>query len=57
MDEVKRIAAECNVCDLHKGRINPVFDKGNFKAKIMICGMVPAHDENLAGLPFVGRAG
>jgi len=23
----------------------------------MICGMVPAHDENMAGLPFVGRAG
>lgn len=55
--EVKRVAAECNVCDLHKGRINPVFDKGNSKAKIMICGMVPAHDENMAGLPFVGRAG
>lgn len=54
---LEQIAAECIRCDLYKGRINPVFDKGNSKAKIMICGMVPAHDENLAGVPFVGRAG
>lgn len=57
LEEIRRVAAECNVCDLHEGRVNPVFDKGNSKAKIMICGMVPAHDENMAGLPFVGRAG
>lgn len=57
LDEVRRVAAECVACELYKGRINPVFDKGNTIAKIMICGMVPAHDENLAGVPFVGRAG
>lgn len=57
LKDLRDIAAECIRCDLFKGRINPVFDKGNSKAKIMICGMVPAHDENLAGLPFVGRAG
>lgn len=57
LEEVRRIAAECTACELYKGRINPVFDKGNPTAKIMICGMVPAHNENLAGVPFVGRAG
>ncbi len=50
-------AASCTRCELHKGRLNPVFAKGNPNAKIMICGMVPAYDENKVGLPFVGRAG
>lgn len=57
LNEVRRLAAGCTACVLHEGRINPVFDKGSSEAKIMICGMVPARDENLAGLPFVGRAG
>lgn len=50
-------AASCTRCKLHEGRLNPVFAKGNPNAKIMICGMVPANDENKVGLPFVGRAG
>lgn len=50
-------AAFCKSCELHKGRINPVFAKGNPNAKLMICGMVPADEENKIGLPFVGRAG
>ncbi len=50
-------AALCKGCELHKGRINPVFAKGNSVAEIMICGMVPADEENKVGLPFVGRAG
>lgn len=55
--ELKAKAASCTLCSLHEGRINPVFDKGNPKSKMMICGMVPAHDENMQGVPFVGRAG
>ena len=50
-------AASCTDCELHKGRINPVFAKGNPNANILICGMVPADEENKLGLPFVGRAG
>ena len=50
-------AATCTACSLHEGRLNPVFDKGNSSASILICGMVPAQEENEAGLPFVGRAG
>jgi len=57
LEKVKQTASKCTACELYKGRINPVFDKGNPVAEIMICGMVPAHDENLAGIPFVGRAG
>jgi uracil-DNA glycosylase family 4 len=54
---LQQLAAECTLCELHKGRINPVFAKGNPNARIMICGMVPADEENKVGLPFVGRAG
>lgn len=55
--ELQHIASDCKQCDLHKGRIKPVFAKGNKDAKVMICGMVPAGDENKVGIPFVGRAG
>lgn len=54
---LRNTAANCTACALHEGRNLPVFDKGNQKAKILICGMVPAKDENAAGIPFVGRAG
>jgi DNA polymerase len=51
------MAAECTACSLHEGRLLPVFDKGNPTAKLLICGMVPADEENKVGIPFVGRAG
>lgn len=50
-------ASNCTLCELHKGRNKAVFSKGNPKSDILICGMVPAADENAVGLPFVGRAG
>ena len=57
LEELRTEAAVCTGCDLHNGRVTPVFDKGNPEARIMICGMVPADEENKVGLPFVGRAG
>lgn len=57
LDELRKIAATCQLCTLWRGRDKPVFDKGNPNSKLMIVGMVPAYDENRAGVPFVGRAG
>lgn len=57
LQELQEAAASCQACELHLGRINPVFSKGNPSSSIMVCGMVPAVEENKAGLPFVGRAG
>ena len=34
-----------------------VFSDGNSKAKIMLVGEGPGANEDLEGLPFVGRAG
>lgn len=55
--DITTFAASCTQCELCKGRIKPVFAKGNIDSKIMICGMCPGPDENQAGLPFVGTAG
>lgn len=57
LELLQQKAAGCMACELHKGRSNPVFAKGNPNSKVMICGMVPADEENKVGLPFVGRAG
>ena len=55
--ELESYASDCTLCSLHKGRLHPVFAKGNINSNIFICGMVPAHEENKVGIPFVGRAG
>ena len=57
LKDLESIAASCTLCDLHKGRIKAVFSKGNPNASTFICGMVPAHEENKVGIPFVGKAG
>lgn len=44
-------------CDLKRGARNLVFADGNPEARVMIIGEAPGRDEDLQGLPFVGRAG
>jgi DNA polymerase len=57
LEEVKSEALKCKKCQLCNGRTNVVFSDGNEKAKIMIIGEGPGENEDLQGLPFVGRAG
>ena len=45
LEQLQQYAAECKLCELHKGRNKPVFAKGNPNTNIMICGMVPADEE------------
>jgi uracil-DNA glycosylase len=42
---------------LKKLAANTVFADGNAASRIMLIGEAPGHDEDRAGLPFVGRAG
>ncbi len=44
-------------CELKKGARNLVFADGDPAARVMIIGEAPGRDEDLQGLPFVGRAG
>lgn len=46
-----------NKCELKKTATQPVFGNGNPKAKIVFIGEAPGKDEDISGIPFVGRAG
>jgi uracil-DNA glycosylase family 4 len=48
---------DCRRCKLAGGRRHIVFGSGNPKAELMFVGEAPGQDEDLQGLPFVGRAG
>jgi DNA polymerase len=57
LSEVEEIAHSCRRCALCAQRNNVVFFRGNPEAKLMIIGEGPGQQEDLTGLPFVGRAG
>lgn len=44
-------------CALKRGARRTVFADGNPAARVMVIGEAPGRDEDMAGLPFVGRSG
>src|SRR6185503_12032954 len=49
---------DCTRCKLHTlGRTQIVFGVGNPNADLMFVGEAPGADEDIQGVPFVGRAG
>jgi uracil-DNA glycosylase len=52
-----REASGCLRCPLHEGRTRVVFGNGNADADLMLVGEGPGQQEDIQGLPFVGRAG
>jgi uracil-DNA glycosylase len=57
LEEVRAEIGECTRCKLHKGRHSIVFGVGNPKARLVFVGEAPGEDEDLQGIPFVGKAG
>lgn len=57
MDELRQECRSCMKCSLGKTRTNLVFGVGNEQAKLMFVGEGPGEQEDLQGVPFVGRAG
>ncbi|MGE3507875.1 MAG: uracil-DNA glycosylase [Vicinamibacterales bacterium] len=52
------IGPDCARCKLHAlGRTQVVFGVGSPDARLMFVGEAPGADEDLQGVPFVGRAG
>jgi DNA polymerase len=52
------IGEDCSRCKLHRlGRRQIVFGVGNPDADLMFVGEAPGADEDVQGIPFVGRAG
>ena len=57
LERIREDLGECTRCRLHKQRNNIVFGVGNPRAELVFVGEGPGHDEDMHGLPFVGRAG
>ncbi len=57
LEEVEARAVGCQNCELAGGRTNVVFGAGNPNARLMFVGEAPGRDEDIQGVPFVGRSG
>ncbi len=57
MDELCGRCSGCNACALGKTRTRLVFGDGNPEARVLLVGEGPGEQEDIQGLPFVGRAG
>lgn len=55
--ELESKCRACTACGLAESRTNCVFGVGNRDAALMFVGEAPGEQEDLQGIPFVGRAG
>ncbi|MDO4218609.1 MAG: uracil-DNA glycosylase [Synergistaceae bacterium] len=55
--EAKELALHCNACPLYSTRTQVVWGDGDINSKLMFIGEGPGADEDVQGVPFVGRAG
>jgi len=56
-DELRAQAKACTRCRLAETRTQVVFGSGDEQADLMFVGEAPGAQEDLDGVPFVGRAG
>jgi uracil-DNA glycosylase len=57
LDELRGILDKFDGCALKATASQLVFADGNPKARVMLVGEAPGRDEDIEGLPFVGRSG
>ena len=57
LTELKTAVMNFEGCELKRSATNTVFADGDPSGRIMLIGEAPGRDEDLQGLPFVGRAG
>jgi len=57
LESVSRLVSVCEACELAATRTNVVFGAGSPTADLMFIGEGPGKNEDLQGVPFVGRAG
>jgi uracil-DNA glycosylase family 4 len=57
LQELKDSIRKIKNCELEKNSTNIVFSDGNPESKIMIIGEGPGANEDLEGVPFIGRTG
>ena len=56
-DEIEQHINACTHCPLSQTRHLPVMGRGSHNADIMLIAEAPGSQEDLEGLPFVGRSG
>ena len=56
-EKLENACKTCTKCDLSKTRTNVVIEDGKRTANVMFIGEGPGADEDMTGIPFVGRAG
>ena len=54
---IREDIGDCKRCRLCEARNKIVFGDGSERAELVFVGEGPGHDEDVQGLPFVGRAG
>lgn len=57
LDLLEKIVKNCTHCPLHIKRKQAVFSDGDPNSSLMFIGEAPGEDEDIQGLPFVGKAG
>lgn len=57
LEALKEQMSSCGSCDLCKTRNKVVFGDGSHEPLIMIVGEAPGEEEDVQGVPFVGKAG
>lgn len=57
LEELKTLCESCQKCPLGATRTKLVFGTGNAQADLLFVGEAPGEQEDLTGVPFVGRAG
>ncbi len=48
---------DCHLCGLCEGRTKIVLPSGDLRSPVVLVGEAPGENEDLSGMPFVGRAG
>jgi uracil-DNA glycosylase len=57
LEKIRQDIGDCKRCRLHEGRTKIVFGSGNPESRLVFVGEGPGADEDVQGLPFVGKAG
>ncbi|HET6419990.1 MAG TPA: uracil-DNA glycosylase [Geobacteraceae bacterium] len=57
LEDIRNELGDCALCSLGGSRTNLVFGVGNPNARLVFVGEAPGRDEDLQGIPFMGKAG
>jgi uracil-DNA glycosylase family 4 len=57
LEDIRGELGRCILCPLGETRTNLVFGVGSREARLVFVGEAPGRDEDLQGVPFVGKAG